>query len=92
VLERHEVETFLALAEELHFGRTAERLRVTTGQVSKVIKKLERQVGTALFERTSRVVRLTPVGRQLADDLRPHVAGMGGGGAPGGAGRPQRDR
>jgi DNA-binding transcriptional LysR family regulator len=76
VLERHEVETFLALAEELHFGRTAERLRVTTGQVSKVIKKLERQVGTALFERTSRVVRLTPVGRQLADDLRPHVAGM----------------
>lgn len=76
VLERHEVETFLALAEELHFGRTAERLRVTTGRVSHVIKKLERRVGTALFERTSRVVRLTPVGRQLADDLRPLVAGM----------------
>ncbi|TDC74154.1 LysR family transcriptional regulator [Streptomyces hainanensis] len=76
MLERHEVESFLTLAEELHFGRSAERLGVTTGRVSHVIKKLERQVGAQLFERTSRVVRLTPIGRRLADDLRPHVAGM----------------
>lgn len=76
VLERHEIESFLTLAEELHFGRTAERLGVTTGRVSHVIRKLERRVGARLFERTSRVVRLTPVGRRLADDLRPHVAGM----------------
>ncbi|MBY8874386.1 LysR family transcriptional regulator [Micromonospora sp. PLK6-60] len=76
MLERHEVETFLALAEELHFGRTAERLRVTTGRVSQVIRKLERRIGAPLFARTSRVVRLTPIGRQLADDLAPLVAGM----------------
>ncbi|MDT0343913.1 LysR family transcriptional regulator [Streptomyces litchfieldiae] len=76
MLERHEIESFLTLAEELHFGRTAERLGVTTGRVSHVIKKLERQVGARLFERTSRVVRLTPIGRRLADDLRPHVSGM----------------
>ncbi|WP_144126249.1 LysR family transcriptional regulator [Catellatospora sichuanensis] len=76
MLERHELETFLTLVEELHFGRTAERLHVTTGRISHVIKKLERRVGAPLFERTSRVVRLTPIGRQLADDLAPLVAQM----------------
>ncbi|MFF1714468.1 LysR family transcriptional regulator [Streptomyces sp. NPDC058268] len=76
MLERVEIETFLTLAEELHFRRTAERLCVTTGRVSQVIKKLERQVGGMLFERTSRTVRLTAIGRQLADDLVPLVAGM----------------
>jgi DNA-binding transcriptional LysR family regulator len=76
MLERHEVETFLVLAEELHFGRTAERLRVTTGRISHVVKKLERRIGAPLFERTSRVVRLTPIGRRLADDLTPLVSAM----------------
>jgi DNA-binding transcriptional LysR family regulator len=74
MLERHEIETFLTLAEELHFGRTAERLRVTTGRISHVIKKLERRIGAPLFERTSRVVHLTSIGRQLAEDLTPLVA------------------
>jgi DNA-binding transcriptional LysR family regulator len=76
MLERLELEIFLTLAEELHFGRTAERLRITTGRVSQVIKKLERRIGGTLFERTSRTVRLTSIGRQLADDLTPLVAGM----------------
>ncbi|MGW6487723.1 LysR family transcriptional regulator [Streptomyces sp. NPDC055056] len=76
MLERLEIETFLALAEELHFGRTAERLLITTGRVSQVIKKIERQVGGTLFERNSRSVRLTPIGRRLADDLVPLVAAM----------------
>ncbi|WP_433412413.1 LysR family transcriptional regulator [Microtetraspora malaysiensis] len=76
MLERHEIETFLTLAEELHFGRTAERLRVTTGRISHVIKKLERRIGAPLFERTSRVVRLTSIGRKLADDLAPLAAQM----------------
>ncbi|WP_238431566.1 LysR family transcriptional regulator [Streptomyces cavernae] len=71
-----EIEAFLTLAEELHFGRTAERLRITTGRVSQLIKKVERRVGGTLFERTSRAVRLTEIGRQLADDLVPLVAGM----------------
>ncbi|MFI6797125.1 LysR family transcriptional regulator [Streptosporangium canum] len=76
MLERHEIETFLTLAEELHFGRTAERLRVTTGRISHVVKKLERRIGAPLFDRTSRVVRLTPIGRRLADDLAPLAAQM----------------
>ncbi|MET8118796.1 LysR family transcriptional regulator [Micromonospora sp. NPDC005189] len=76
MLERYEVETFLTLAEELHFGRTAERLLVSTGRVSHVVKKLERRIGAPLFARTSRVVQLTPIGRQLAAELSPLVAEM----------------
>ncbi|MGW3337207.1 LysR family transcriptional regulator [Streptomyces sp. NPDC001009] len=76
MLERIEIECFLTLARELHFGRTAERLGVTTGRVSQVIRKLERRVGGPLFERNSRSVRITPVGQRLADDLAPLVDGM----------------
>lgn len=70
-MERYEIETFLALAEELHFTRTAERLLVSPGRVSQTIKKLERRVGGALFERSNRHVALTPVGRQLHAELLP---------------------
>lgn len=70
-MERRDIEIFLTLAEELHFGRTAERLHVSTARVSQTVSKLERRVGAALFERTSRRVDLTPIGRRLEDDLRP---------------------
>ncbi|KIF77830.1 LysR family transcriptional regulator [Streptomyces sp. 150FB] len=70
-MERYEIETFLTLAEELHFTRTAERLLVSPGRVSQTVKKLERRVGGALFERSSRHVTLTPVGRQLHAELLP---------------------
>ncbi|MFJ6851456.1 LysR family transcriptional regulator [Streptomyces sp. NPDC091271] len=68
-MELREIEIFLALAEELHFGRTADRLRVTPARVSQVIKKQERAIGAELFKRTSRNVQLTDVGRQLRDGL-----------------------
>jgi DNA-binding transcriptional LysR family regulator len=71
MLERLELEAFLVLSEELHFGRTAERLHVTTGRISQTIKKLERHIGAPLFERTNRSVRLTPLGHRLHEDLRP---------------------
>lgn len=71
MLERYELEAFLTLAEELHFGRTAERLGVSTGRISQTVKKLERRVGTPLFARTSRSVHLTPVGQRLYEDLLP---------------------
>ncbi|UNO43534.1 LysR family transcriptional regulator [Streptomyces sp. MST-110588] len=70
-MERRDLEIFLTLAQELHFGRTAERLHVTQARVSQSVKHLERRIGTALFERTSRRVALTPVGRQLLEDVRP---------------------
>ena len=71
MLERYELEAFLTLAEELHFGRTAERMHVSTARVSQTIRKLERRVGAPLFNRTSRRVELTPIGRRLYDDLHP---------------------
>ncbi|MCG7526188.1 LysR family transcriptional regulator [Streptomyces sp. OfavH-34-F] len=71
MLERHELEAFLTLAEELHFGRTAERLHVSTARVSQTIAKLERRIGVPLFNRTSRRVELSPVGRQLLEEIGP---------------------
>lgn len=76
MLERHELEVLLTLAEELHFGRTAERVGITSSRVSQTVKKLERMIGAPLFERTSRQVRLTAIGRQLAADLAPLAAEM----------------
>ncbi|MER5794759.1 LysR family transcriptional regulator [Streptomyces sp. NPDC001980] len=70
-MERHEIEAFLILAEELHFRRTEERLGLAHGRVSQTIKRLEHRLGVTLFERTSRHVALTPAGRQLHDDLAP---------------------
>ncbi|MER6513900.1 LysR substrate-binding domain-containing protein [Nonomuraea sp. NPDC001636] len=69
-MELRDIEIFLTLAEELHFGRTAERLRVSQARVSQAISRQERRLGVALFDRTSRRVALTPVGRRLREDLR----------------------
>ncbi|MGW4649814.1 LysR family transcriptional regulator [Kitasatospora sp. NPDC004289] len=75
-MELRDIEIFLVLAEELHFGRTAQRLLVSQARVSQAIRKQERRIGADLFERTSRTVRLTEVGRQLRDDLQPVYAGL----------------
>ncbi|MDO0938538.1 LysR family transcriptional regulator [Streptomyces sp. DG2A-72] len=64
-MELRDVETFLEVARVLHFGRAAERLNVSQGRVSQIIKALEREVGGALFERSSRRVCLTPLGEQF---------------------------
>ncbi|WP_253753099.1 LysR family transcriptional regulator [Hamadaea flava] len=69
-MELRDIEIFLTLAEELHFGRTAERLRVSQARVSQAIRKQERRIGSPLFDRTSRRVELTPIGHKLRDDLR----------------------
>ncbi|MFH8607828.1 LysR family transcriptional regulator [Streptomyces sp. NPDC018029] len=71
-MERDELECFLLLAEELHFGRTAERMRLSRARVSQLVQRLERRVGAPLFVRTSRRVALTSLGRQLRADLEPH--------------------
>ncbi|MFJ6854215.1 LysR substrate-binding domain-containing protein [Streptomyces sp. NPDC091271] len=75
-MEIRDIEIFLTLAQELHFGRTAERLHVSPARVSQAIKKQERRIGGALFERTSHHVHLTPLGRQLHDDLLPVQRGL----------------
>ncbi|MEU3659777.1 LysR substrate-binding domain-containing protein [Streptomyces sp. NPDC032940] len=75
-MERREIEIFLTVGEELHFGRSAERLHVSVALVSKTVQKLERSVGAALFERTSRRVAFTAIGRRLFDDLKPAHQGI----------------
>ncbi|MFJ8360486.1 LysR family transcriptional regulator [Streptomyces sp. NPDC093984] len=64
-----EIETFLALSEELHFGRTAERMRLSQSRVSQLIRALERRIGAPLFVRTSRRVALTPLGEHTRRTL-----------------------
>ncbi|MCQ4206448.1 LysR family transcriptional regulator [Streptomyces longispororuber] len=70
-MELRDIEIFLTLAEELHFGRSAERLKVSPARVSQAIKKQERRIGAQLFERTSRHVRMTPLGEELHQRLKP---------------------
>ncbi|MFG3254173.1 LysR family transcriptional regulator [Streptomyces sp. NPDC048172] len=71
-MEREEVECLLILAEELHFGRTAERMRLSRARVSQLVQRLERRVGAPLFVRTSRRVVLTALGAALREELEPH--------------------
>ncbi len=66
-----QIEAFLVLCDELHFGRTAERLHVSQPRVSRLITALESNIGGALFDRTSRRVTPTPLGVRLHDDLAP---------------------
>ncbi|SDT83076.1 transcriptional regulator, LysR family [Streptomyces sp. TLI_053] len=75
-MELRDIEIFLTLAEELHFGRTAQRLYVSTARVSQAIKQQERSIGAELFRRDSRNVRLTPAGEQLRKDLVPIHRGL----------------
>ncbi len=64
------LEVFVALADELHFGRTAARLGLSTSGVSKRLQDFEASVGIRLFARTSRRVALTPEARPLLDQAR----------------------
>ncbi|MFC9999007.1 LysR family transcriptional regulator [Nocardia sp. NPDC127526] len=71
MLERHEIEVFLTLVEELHFGRTAEQLHLSTARVSQTVTKLERRLGVPLFDRSSRRVSATAAACALYADIRP---------------------
>lgn len=77
-VEIRELECFLILAEELHFGRTGERLYVSQGRVSQLIRALEQRIGARLADRTSRRVRLTPLGEDFLTTLRPAYAALHG--------------
>jgi DNA-binding transcriptional LysR family regulator len=70
-VELRELRLFLTLAEELHFGRTAEKLRLTPSRVSQSLRGLEEKLGAGLVHRTSRRVRLTPAGERFLREVRP---------------------
>ncbi|WP_194926517.1 LysR family transcriptional regulator [Catenulispora pinisilvae] len=69
-LETRQLRYFVAVAEELNFGRAAERLGMAQPPLSRAIRELERQLGVVLLERTTRRVELTASGQTLLRDAR----------------------
>jgi DNA-binding transcriptional LysR family regulator len=69
-LEARQLRYFVAVAEELHFGRAAQRLGMAQPPLSRAIRDLERHLGVRLLERTTRQVTLTPAGEVLLRDAR----------------------
>lgn len=69
-MEISQLQAFLAVAEELHFGRAAEKLHRAQPPLSRTIKQLERELDTELFSRSTRAVKLTASGEALVGPAR----------------------
>ena len=77
-IELRQLRYFVAVAEELHFARAAERLHMSQSPLSRAIRDLERDLGVTLFVRTTRRVELTPAGERLLERSRRALAEIDG--------------
>ncbi|MFF4752134.1 LysR family transcriptional regulator [Streptomyces sp. NPDC002514] len=76
-LETRELRYFIAVADELHFGRAAVRLSIAQPALSKAIRRIETRLGVQLFVRSSRHVELTPAGKALQEHGRHALNAVG---------------
>src|SRR5260370_28029004 len=70
-MELRQIDCFLAVAKDLHFGKAAKRLSLAQSSISEAINSLEKEVGGQLFVRTSRRVQLTPLGEKFRLGVEP---------------------
>ena len=70
-MDLRQIDCFLAVATDLHFGKAAERLHLAQSSVSEAIRSLEHEVGGRLFIRTSRRVQVTDLGAKLRLGVEP---------------------